>query len=446
MAGAAVLVVAPAPEGVPPAVMPAAALAVFSVGLWTTGVVAPYVTALAFFLLAMLLAVAPAEVVFSGFHSTAFWLVFGGLVIGVAVRRSGLGERIAGALAGRMTGSYPGVIAGIVVIGTVMAFFMPSSMGRVLIFTPIVLALSDRLGFAPGSRGRAGMVLAACLGTVMTGFGILPSNVPNMVLIGASETLYGFVPEYGTYLLWHFPVTGALKAGAVIGCVCLLFGDRPRPARDVAGTSGDGTSERRLMVILALALALWATDFVHHVSPAWISLGAALFCLLPGVGIVPPEAFKRELDYGSLFYVAGLLGLGAVVAHSGLGDILAGYMVEAIGFAPGEHGRNFAVLSLVTVMIGLVATVTALPAIMTPLGAGLAEATGMPLETVLMTQVIGYSTIVLPYQAAPVIVAMGIGGVTLRDGARLTLTLAAVTLAVLVPLNYLWWSFLGAFP
>ena len=47
VAGAAVLFVVPAPEGVPPAVMPAAALAVFTVVFWATGVVAGHLTALA---------------------------------------------------------------------------------------------------------------------------------------------------------------------------------------------------------------------------------------------------------------------------------------------------------------------------------------------------------------------------------------------------------------
>jgi hypothetical protein len=47
----------------------------------------------------MLAHIAPADVVFSGFHSTAFWLVFGGLVIGLGVKRTGLAERLARAIA-----------------------------------------------------------------------------------------------------------------------------------------------------------------------------------------------------------------------------------------------------------------------------------------------------------------------------------------------------------
>ena len=447
LAVAAVLFVAPAPAGVAPGVMPAAGLAVFAVGFWATAVISWHLTAIAFFLFAMLFAVAPAPVVFSGFHSTAIWLVFGGLVIGVAVRRSGLGERFARVLASRAGVSYAGIIAGIVAVSTVLALLMPSSMGRVLIFLPIVLTLADRLGFGPGSRGRTGMALAATMGTVMTGFGILPANVANMVLSGASETLYGYVPAYGEFLLLHFPVTAALKAVALVVCILLMFRDRPRPlARPAAAAAPVGAGERRLMVILGVALALWATDFLHHVSPAWIALGAAFVCLLPRIGMVPAKAFNGEIDYGSLFYVAGLLGLGAVVAESGLGDVLAGALVDALGFTPGEHARNFAAVSVLASTLALVTTSAALPAVMTPLGASIAEATGLPLETVLMSQVIGFSTVLLPYQLAPIIVGMHLAGVRNRDGVRLTLALAAITLVVLLPLNYAWWSILGLFP
>jgi di/tricarboxylate transporter len=50
---------------------------------------------------------------------------------------------------------------------------------------------------------------------------------------------------------------------------------------------------------------------------------------------------------------------------------------------------------------------------------------------------------VLPYQASPIVVAMGMGGVPARDGLRLCLALAAITLVFLVPLDYAWFALLG---
>ena len=445
---AVALLVVPVPAGVPAGVMTAAALAVLALGFWASAVLPEHVTALGFFLFAVLFAVAPPTVVFSGFHSTALWLVFGGLIISVAIKRSGLGARIARTLARRLLGtSYPAIIGGVVAIAALLAFFVPSAMGRILMFAPIVMALAERLGFAPGSRGYTGMVLAACLGTSFAGFTILTGNVPNMVLIGASETLYDFVPAYGAYLLLHFPVTGVLKLVMLVGCVCLLFPDRPRPVDDdEEEPPADDGSARRLMIILVAALALWSTDFIHHISPAWIALAAAILCLLPRIGMVPPSAFNGEVNSSSLFFVAGILGLGAMIADSGLGDYLAGALVEVAGLVPGENGRNFAVMALTSILLCIVTTVPGVPAVMTPLAGGMAAASGLPLETVLMTQVIGFSTLIFPYQTPPVTVGMQLAGIRHRDALRLMLLMTALTLIVLLPLNFAWWSLLGYLP
>ena len=68
---------------------------------------------------------------------------------------------------------------------------------------------------------------------------------------------------------------------------------------------------------------------------------------------------------------------------------------------------------------------------------------GLPLLTVLMVQVIGYATPLLPYQASPIVVAMGMAQVPARDGIRLCLALAAITFLMLVPLDYVWFKLLG---
>jgi di/tricarboxylate transporter len=60
-----------------------------------------------------------------------------------------------------------------------------------------------------------------------------------------------------------------------------------------------------------------------------------------------------------------------------------------------------------------------------------------------MAQVIGYATPLLPYQAAPIVVAMGMGKVSPRDGVALCLIIALVTFVILLPLSYLWFRVLG---
>jgi di/tricarboxylate transporter len=83
------------------------------------------------------------------------------------------------------------------------------------------------------------------------------------------------------------------------------------------------------------------------------------------------------------------------------------------------------------------------PVVLGPLAGPIAEATGMPLISVLMTQIVGLAAILLPYESAPVMVAIQLANVGLGPATRLTLLLGSLTLLVLTPLAYLWWRFLG---
>jgi di/tricarboxylate transporter len=60
-----------------------------------------------------------------------------------------------------------------------------------------------------------------------------------------------------------------------------------------------------------------------------------------------------------------------------------------------------------------------------------------------MLQVPVFSTVFLPYQSPPMMIAMHLGGVSLKDGAKLCLALAAITVLGLLPLDYLWWHVVG---
>ena len=438
---ASVLVLLTAP--LPPEQTRALALTLAAIGLWATGAIPEHVTALAFFTVAMLTQVAPPRVIFSGFESAALWLIFGGLVMGVAVRSTGLGERIAQRLAGMFGNSYWGVIVGVTTVGVALGFVMPSSMGRAILLMPIALALADRFGFSPGTRGRTGVVLAAAFGCHIPTFSVLPANLPNVVLIGASETLYHTAPTYGSYLLLHFPVIGLLKTAVMVPLIVWLWPDTPRAAPPATVPTPLRGDERWLAMLLALAVTLWATDFIHHINPAWISMAVAVVLLWPGIGLVRGPAFNQQINYGSMFYVGGIMGLGALVDQSGLGSRLATAILEIMPLTPEAPARNFASLATVSTLVGMITTLPGVPAVLAPLAGDMARASGLPVEAVLMSEVLGFSNPILPYESAPLVVAIQLGGERLASAQKLCLLLAVTTVVGLLPLNFLWWRWLG---
>jgi di/tricarboxylate transporter len=62
-----------------------------------------------------------------------------------------------------------------------------------------------------------------------------------------------------------------------------------------------------------------------------------------------------------------------------------------------------------------------------------------------MTFAVGFSTLLLPYQAPPVVVGMQLAHLKVRDALRLTIPLALISIVVLIPLQYLWWRVIGYF-
>lgn len=442
---AALLFAALCPENLlPPAASKTSALVVVIIFLLATSAIAEYLTALLFFLAAMLFDIAPASVVFSGFYSGAFWLVFSGMVIGLAISITGLGKRIATGLAVWLAGSYLKILTGMAFIGLLFAFIMPSAMGRVMLLLPIVSALADHFGFKEQSNGRTGIILVTILSTFIPAFAIMPANVPNVVLIGMTESLFDFSPLFGSYFLLHFPVLGLVKTGIILAVILFLYPDTPSPDIEYIEekTSPMTLQEKILSVILLLLLILWTTDYLHHISPAWIGLGGAILLLLPPTGIVSGPLFNSKINYGSLFFVAGVIGLGNTLQHSGAGAILGQKFISLLPLNQESPLLNYFALTLATSFIGLFTTLPGVPAVVTPLCPELAAVTGFSLPAVIMLQVIGFSSILLPYQAPPIVVAMQLSKETFINFAKPVAIIALITYTVLLPLDYLWLRFM----
>jgi len=433
------------PSILSPAETRVAALTIVTIVFWATGVIPEHITSLLFFLLAMVFSISTPDIIFAGFSSAAVWLIFGGLVIGVAISATGLGKRVADWIATRLHGSYLRIIGGLVAAGVLFSFLMPSAMGRVVLLTPIALAMASHFGFAKGTNGRTGVLLAVILGTFIPAFGILPANVPNMVLIGMAETQYQLSLLYGPYFLLHFPVLTVIKAILIVGLILWFYPDQPveKTEESTQKTAPLSRNEIILAGALIIMLLLWMTDFIHHISPAWIALAGAVFLLFPGVAIVTKKQFNQNINWASIIFIAGILGLGGMINHSGLGHTLASKIITLLPLAEHHNYINYVSISFASALTGIATTLPGVPAVFTPLSDTLAQTTGLSIETILMMQVLGFSTTILPYQAPPIVIGMQLSGEKFASAAKVCLALAAITALFLLPINFFWWKLLG---
>ena len=439
------LALAPTPEGLSPAMLPTAGVVVLCVSLWATAVVPEYLTAVIFCFLAVTLVGAAPDVVFAGFYSTAGWLVFGGLIVAAAVQTTGLGARIATAAVAYFGRSYRGFLWRIVLTAGLMGFIMPSNMGRVLVMLPIFLSMGERLGFGPGSNGRTGVALAVAAGSIFPSFGILTAAVPNVVLLGAAESIHGIEITYGEYFLLHFPVISIVNLVALPFLIAALFPARLEPAPASAAGTPWTAAERNLVLILVVTLALWVTDHWHRVSPAWIALGAGILCLLPRLGCIPPASLTGKVNLGPWLFICGIIGMGSVVVHSGLGGVLAGWLLDRLPMQPGHDLSNLAAMSAAGMIISMATTVPGEPVIAATLARDISAASGWPVATVLLVQAVNWSMVPFPYELPPMVVASRMAGMGIIQATRLLLALTALAWLVTLPLHFLWLRHLGYF-
>ncbi|QJT83468.1 SLC13 family permease [Kosakonia sp. MUSA4] len=411
--------------------------------LWATSLLPEFITALLFFTAAMVAKITPPEVVFGGFASSAFWLVFSGFVLGVAIRKTGLADRAARALSSRLTTSWLQMVASVVLLSYALAFVMPSNMGRIALLMPIVAAMAARSGIQEGTRSWYGLALAVGFGTFQLSATILPANVPNLVMSGAAEGSYGIHLNYLPYLLLHTPVLGILKGVILIGLICWLFPGQLQVPREEALSAPMSREEKRLAWLLAVVLTMWVTESWHGIGPAWTGLAAACVTLLPRIGFINGDEFSTGVNIRACIYVAGILGLAITVTQTGIGSAVGDALLRVMPLDPANPFTSFLALTGITTALNFIMTANGVPALFTTLAQSFSDATGFPLLSVIMIQVLGYSTPLLPYQASPIVVAMALGKVPARAGMLLCLALAVVTYLVLLPLDYLWFSLLG---
>lgn len=435
-----------------PGVEKAAFLVVLTISLLAVGLFAEYVTALVFFTAGMLLKVAGADIIFSGLTSSAFWLILAGFFLGQAVTRTGFGERVAGYVARVVPDGYAWALFGTSAMAVSMSFLMPSAMGRVLLMLPIIQNLAKKLGYGEEGRGHTGIVLTGLLTTFVPAMSILPANIPNMVLIGAAEAVGLPRPDYAHYLLLHFPVLGILKTVLIAATVGLIF--RPGAEESAAacarrresGTHAPGgwtAPEIRLGLVLGVCLLMWASDSIHHISPAWVGMVGAIVCLLPGIGVLDSSKAVRDLNMNSLLYVAAIISIGSLVGSSGMGTKLADALLSILPLSAAHPFLDFIILGLLATILGVVTTQPGIPAVLTPLTAQLAAASALPANAVMMTQVLGYSTLLFPFQTGPLLVGLHMMNFPIGRATKILFLMAGLSILLLWPLEYLEWKLIG---
>jgi di/tricarboxylate transporter len=201
--------------------------------------------------------------------------------------------------------------------------------------------------------------------------------------------------------------------------------------------------EWKASLLMAAAVVLWLTDFLHHVSPAVIGIGVGLFALLPHVGILEIEDMQR-LNYMPVFFVAAAVSMGTVMeatkAIEVLTHVVVGWMQPFLGniviTTAVMYWTAFAYHFLLASEISMLGT--SIPLVME-----LAKANAMnPLQLGLIWTFAAGGKL-FAYQSGVLIVGYSYGYFDARDLVRMGAWLTIVEFVILMLLVPFYWPLIG---
>jgi sodium-dependent dicarboxylate transporter 2/3/5 len=309
------------PLGLEPRAHATFAIVAFMLVYWLTEPVEHSITALVGCYAFWALRVVPFPIAFSGFVSTSPWFVFGALLMGEAVSRTGLAKRIGYVVIGRVGTSYPRLLLGSITLVYLLHFLIPTPNAELAILLPLLVGVVAVFGLGPHSNVVKGLFIIVTYSCTL---------FAKMNLAAAANILArGLIEEQtGTRLLWGQWFLAFLPAALVTIAACWLTVRWLYPAEpdELAGgqqsfqnalnTMGPWSrDEQKTLAWLLLAITLWATDFLHHTNPAMVALGIGLLLTLPKVGVLDTKTIK-SVNFLLIMFISGALSMGNVLIET----------------------------------------------------------------------------------------------------------------------------------
>ena len=271
------------------------------------------------------------DVAFSGFANDTPWFLFGAALFGAMATKSGLARRIAFTVMQQVGTTYSRILLGLIVTNFLLTFVVPSGIARVVIMAAIALGLIEAFGVGPGSNIGRGMFLI-----ITYAAGIFDK----MIIAGAASiTARGGIEKFGgvevLWSKWFFAYLPCDIITILIAWRLTLWLYPPEKAglsreagyidTELQKMGSWRLLEKRTALLMSIAILLWLTDFIHHVSPSIIGLGIGLLAVVPGLGILNTDDLKR-VNYLPVFFTATAVSMGEVLVKTKGLDVLTNVM------------------------------------------------------------------------------------------------------------------------
>lgn len=395
----------------------------------------------------------------AGFANNAVALVGAALVFAAAVSATGLDRRIALVTLSR-TGTGPrGIFAGILLVGVVLAFLVPSATARVSAVVPIVLGIIAAFGIPRESRLAGLLMIGSAQVCSVMNIGVLTAAAQNATFLGligravpgASVTWLDWLVAAAPFWLVMVPVVYAILWRFHRPEEMPANGGREAVGRDLAALGPMSGAEKRVLAAGLLLLGFWATEGkLHPLDTASSTILAVTVLLLPGIGVMSWKQAQAAVPWGTLILFAVGIALGTVLVQTRGAAFLANLIVDVFALRQATPFMVVAVMAafLIVVHLGF-ASATALAAAFIPIVISVLQEVsrhGVPVNVVGLTMILQFTVsfgFMLVVSAPQNMVAFGTGTFAARDFTRSGVVITVVGYALVLLLTATWWDWLG---
>lgn len=269
---------------------------------------------------------------FSGFSNTTVLLMFGMMVVGIAMMDTGV-AKIIGDLVAKWSAHNEKLF--IFMAGTASALLSTflSNTAVIAIFLPIISSVAR----SDSKMNRMNLTLPVTLGAMFGGVCTLVGSTPQLTANGILKEMCDG-KELGMF--------DYTLPGVIIFAVYMIFilfigprfakkiwGDRKPEAEDVSEpvvSGGEGKINKTKVIIMLAIFLLAVVSFIGGwISTEATAICAALLCVIFGCTSV--KTVIKKMDWSVVFVLAGCLGIAKGITKSGAGDLVGDGLSSVLG-------------------------------------------------------------------------------------------------------------------
>lgn len=299
----------------------ALAITIFMVVFWATELMDFALAGLIGCYLYWLLGVASFAKAFGGFADDSPWFLLGAMLFGAMATKTGLARRIGYIVMSRVGASYSRILLGIIISDFLLTFLIPTGIARVVILAAIAAGLIAVFDVEAKSNIARGLfVILTYTATIFDKMVI--ASPPSILARGLIEKFGGIHVYWSQWFIAYLPCSLL----TILACWRIVLWLYPPEKNELPGgvavlkaelhRMGPWTRpEKKCALLVGIALALWMTDFLHHLNPTAIGLGVGMAAAVPGIRILDSQDFKK-LDFPLILFLGTALGMSGVLMET----------------------------------------------------------------------------------------------------------------------------------